>query len=120
MEDAQITRWAVCKILQQEGHETLEACNGAEGLTIIAKHSPDCIILDLLMPERSGWDVIEILRRQGSTIPVIVITADIQETTRKRCLELGAIAVLQKFPKAAEVTAAIQTALGTKGKGTQE
>ena len=56
-----------------------------------ASVSPDCTVLDLIMPEMGGIEVLQQLGHQGSHGPVIVLTAGIQETTRAACLELGAV-----------------------------
>jgi CheY-like chemotaxis protein len=113
IEDAWLTRRAICKALQAQGHETLEATNGREGLELInTQETIDCMLLDLLMPEVDGWGVLEALKQQNSKLPVIVLTADIQESTRHKCLELGALALLNKPPKSDELRQMIQLALG--------
>jgi len=111
VEDAQVTRRMIGKILLAEGHTLLEASNGREGLEIALERHPDCILLDLLMPELEGQEVLMELQARNVTIPAIVLSADIQETTRQQCLNLGAIAVLNKPPKAGEINSAVQKAL---------
>ncbi|MBW4680167.1 MAG: response regulator [Microcoleus vaginatus WJT46-NPBG5] len=112
IEDAWFTRRAIGKILQQSGYETLEAENGREGLEIAASRPDiDGILLDLLMPEVDGWGVLKALREKQSRLPVIVLTADIQESTRQQCLELGAFTVINKPPKPEELRQVLQTAL---------
>ena len=111
VEDAWFTRRMICKTLQTAGHETLEAGSGQEGLERVLAHSPDCILLDLLMPDMDGRDVLQSLRTQGVQTPVLVLTADIQASSRQQCLALGAIAVLSKPPDAQELCGAIQQAL---------
>ncbi|MBD1938848.1 response regulator [Microcoleus sp. FACHB-68] len=112
IEDAWFTRRAICKILQGSGYETLEAANGREGLEIVASRPDiDCMLLDLLMPEVDGWGVLKALREQQSQLPVIVLTADIQESTRLQCLELGAFTVINKPPKPEELRHVLQAAL---------
>ncbi|MBT3384468.1 MAG: response regulator [Prolixibacteraceae bacterium] len=81
------------------GHEVIEAGGGALGLEKIGETNPDCIICDLLMPEVSGFMVLEELQKKGNTIPVIILTADIQDSVRETCLSLGARVVLNKPPK---------------------
>ncbi len=110
VEDAWFTRRAICKILQKEGYKTLEAVNGREGLELLQLHHPDCMLLDLLMPEIDGWGVLKALTEMQAKVPVIVITADIQASTRQKCLELGAIALINKPPKADELRQALKTA----------
>lgn len=65
------------KILEDAGENVLKAFSGREGLDLIGKHKPDLIILDLMMPEMSGFEVVDILRRDDNTkdIPVFVLTA---------------------------------------------
>lgn len=112
IEDAWFTRRAIGKILQGSGYETLEAENGREGLEIAASRPDiDCILLDLLMPEVDGWGVLKALREKQSRLPVIVLTADIQESTRQQCLELGAFTVINKPPKPEELRRVLETAL---------
>lgn len=114
VEDAWLSRRVICKILQAAGYETLEAPNGLEALNILQTHNPDCILLDLLMPGMEGREVLKALRLQGCTIPVIVITADIQASTREECLELGALTVLNKMPNAEELTQWVRKALASR------
>lgn len=111
VEDSWLSRRVLCKILKEKGYEILEAASGPEALEILRSKSPDCILLDLLMPEMEGREVLKILREQGSKIPVIVITADIQKTTRSECLELGAIAVINKIPDSEELTGWVEKAI---------
>lgn len=111
IEDAALSRQMLRKILQPEGHTILEAKNGREGLEMASTHNPDCILLDILMPEMGGREVLKALRLQDSQIPTIVITADIQESTRQECLELGAFAVLHKLIKPNELRQWIEKAL---------
>lgn len=114
VEDAKLTLRMLSQILRQEGHEVLEAGSGLQGLELAMTRSPDCIFLDLLMPDLDGREVLQILRDQGLKIPVLVITADIQETTRQECLNLGAVAVLKKVLKPEILRQGIQIALGAK------
>ena len=111
VEDSWLSRRVLCKMLQQKGYETVEAASGPQALEMLPRISPDCILLDLLMPEMEGREVLKILREQGSKIPVIVVTADIQKTTRCECLELGAIAVINKIPDSEELTGWVEKAI---------
>lgn len=111
VEDSWLSRRVLCKMMQEKGYETVEAASGQQALEMLPRISPDCILLDLLMPEMEGREVLKILREQGSKIPVIVITADIQKTTRCECLELGAIAVINKIPDSEELTGWVEKAI---------
>jgi len=63
------------------------------------------------MPGTDGMDVLRHLHSLGVNIPIIVLTADIQEDTRKQCLELGAVDVLNKPPKKHTLLMAISKAI---------
>jgi CheY-like chemotaxis protein len=114
IDDSAFTRKRIRDMVKAVGHETLEAANGREGLAMTAAHAPDCILTDLLMPEMDGIEVLEALRKGGSEIPVIVLTADIQESTHARCLALGAKAVMNKPPKQDVLHNTIAEMLGCK------
>ncbi len=96
LEDSLLSRRMINRILISAGYEVLEVSDGKAGLAIIGTQAIDCILLDLLMPEMSGQEVLAALKEQGLRIPVIVISADIQDSTRQRCLDLGAVAILPK------------------------
>ncbi|HAG82858.1 MAG TPA: response regulator [Cyanobacteria bacterium UBA12227] len=110
-DDAAFSRRMIRKAVQEGGYEVIEAANGLECLEMVATNSPDCIISDLLMPELDGFGVLKALRDQGSNIPVVVLSADIQDSARQQCLELGAFMMLKKPPKAPEILEALQKAL---------
>ncbi len=96
VDDSMFQRHAVGKLLKEAGHCVLEAENGRVALEKATSDSPDAMILDLIMPECSGFETLDTLRRNGSQIPIFIFTADIQQTTRQKCLELGATAFLNK------------------------
>ncbi len=96
VDDSAFQRDNLRYLLQLDNHIVLEAKNGREGLEKIAAHAPDCVLLDIMMPELDGWDVLEALRKRGARVPVIMLIADIQESTRQKCLERGAVAVMHK------------------------
>ncbi len=118
VEDSWLTRRVICKILRAEGYETWEASSGPEALEMIRTQTPDCMLLDLLMPDMEGREVLQSMRDAGLKIPTIVITADIQATTREECMELGAIAVIHKMPNSDELIGWIEKALGASEEST--
>jgi len=77
------------------------------------------MLLDLLMPEMEGREVLQAMRDRGYKIPVIVITADIQASTRSECMELGALAVIHKMPNSDELIGWIKKALSVSEENTQ-
>ncbi|OEU67750.1 MAG: hypothetical protein BA863_12825 [Desulfovibrio sp. S3730MH75] len=120
VDDSSTMRKAITKVLKEGGHNTLEGADGRKGLEIAAIHAPDCILLDLIMPEVDGLGVLKTLREQGSKIPVIVLTADIQEIVRKECLELGATAFINKPMIGPELLKTIRKVLGLKEETSNE
>ena len=78
--------------LQLEGFKVFDATNGLQGLKIAQREKPDLILLDLNLPEMSGFEVLEELKRSDTTnkIIVVVLTNYSQKEDIDRCLDLGA------------------------------
>ena len=70
-------RCTVAEILREEGFRVREARNGVEALEKVAVERPDLVLLDLLMPGMSGWQVLQTLRstKRYRTLPVVVLSA---------------------------------------------
>jgi two-component system, OmpR family, phosphate regulon response regulator PhoB len=89
----------VCRLnLEAAGFRVLEATDGDEALAVVKADRPDVILLDIMMPRVSGWEVAAelIADRTTDRIPIIFITARSGVTERIRALELGAQAYLTK------------------------
>ncbi len=99
IDDSWLSRRAMVNMISQYGHEIIEAENGIEGLEKLKETDPDCIFLDLLMPEMDGYQVLAELNKKKIKTPVVVCSADIQETAKNECLQLGAIDFINKPPK---------------------
>lgn len=109
IDDSRYTRLPIVKFLQSQGFTVLEADNGAAGLELAAKEKPDIILTDLLMPEMDGYELLDRLRADNNPVPVIVITADIQNSTREKVMQLGARDMINKpanLPKLLELISA--------------
>jgi len=78
--------------LQRAGYETLRASTGKEAIDAAQRHAPGLILLDIMLPELSGWEVCRLLREspQGRSIPIIMLTALADEEARIKGLSLGA------------------------------
>src|SRR5688572_3050564 len=76
--------------LQREGYEVLQARDGEAALRMLAERAPDLVLLDLMLPRRSGYEVLDRLRRDGRELPVIVVTARGEELDKVKGLDLGA------------------------------
>jgi DNA-binding response OmpR family regulator len=75
--------------LEREGYQVLMAFDGKTALVMAANQRPDLIILDLMLPETSGWDVCRAIRKE-SEVPIIMLTARDEVTDKIVGLEMGA------------------------------
>jgi two-component system OmpR family response regulator len=75
--------------LRKEGFEVVTATDGAEALNVARRDKPDLIILDIMLPKMSGFDVCRILRKE-MTVPILMLTAKAEETDKIVGLEIGA------------------------------
>ncbi len=78
--------------LQGEGFDVKRVSNGEEALAATISFKPDLILLDIMMPRVSGFDVLDILRNtpEAGNVKIVVLTALSQESDKKRAKELGA------------------------------
>ena len=95
IDDSSFQRMMVKNLLIEHGHDPILAENGAVALERL-EEQPDAVLCDLVMPVLDGFEFLETLSRSESKVPTIVISADIQESARTRCLELGASGFLNK------------------------
>jgi CheY-like chemotaxis protein len=112
VDDSIISRSGLKNILKTIGVQILEAKDGVEGIEMIQSHKPDLVILDILMPKKTGIEVLEYNKAQNIVINCIMCSADIQETTKTRCLELGAVDFVNKPPKPNVLIQLVQQYLG--------
>jgi len=101
--------------LQFEGYQTITAGDGERGLALALSEAPDLIVLDLMMPGMSGWDVCRTLRQKALDIPVIMLTARGEEVDQIRGLEMGADDYVTKPFSLRELLARIRAVLRRPG-----
>lgn len=112
VDDSRLSRRAfVAKPLRAAGYEVIEAENGVEGLKAFKEHNPDLVISDLLMPEMDGFEFVTALRELKTQCPIIVASADIQDTSRQRIDELGTFGFLNKPFKSDQLLELVENAL---------
>lgn len=99
--------------LRQEGCEVLEATNGLEALQLLPQ--TDVVILDLMLPQLTGWQVAQELRRDYPDLPLMMLTARGEETERIQGLELGADDYVTKPFSPREVVARVRALLRRSG-----
>lgn len=107
--------------------EALKALIGSMGLSVddfssaeeflnSGRSQPDCLILDVMMPGLSGWDLQQRLRADKQLVPIIFITAHYSEKERARALEAGAVDFLGKPFTEQQLLLAIGTSLSLRNK----
>jgi two-component system alkaline phosphatase synthesis response regulator PhoP len=101
--------------LRFEGYQTLSAQNGKDGLALALREAPDLILLDVMMPQLSGWDLLRALRQKGLDVPVIMLTARGEEVDRVLGLELGADDYVTKPFSLRELLARVRAVLRRPG-----
>ena len=85
-------------LLDEEGYEVLSTISAKQGLKIIETDKPDLVLLDLKMPDISGYDFLKMLYadKSNKTIPVIAVTAIQEEESIKESYKLGVMDVILK------------------------
>jgi len=75
VDDSQVIREAVCKLLIEEGHEARSVQSGREGIELFQSARFDLALIDVVLPDISGMDVLAAIRRVNREIPVIMMSA---------------------------------------------
>ena len=107
IEDEAVIRKAIRLACEKEGYEVIEAENGTEGLRLTDSAHPDLILLDLMLPDISGFDVCREIRKSGSRVPVVILSAKTEEIDIVVGLEIGADDYITKPFRARELLARI-------------
>lgn len=110
IEDDDSIRLALRLALEDEGYEVREAADGRSGLESFAQHEPDLVLLDLRLPDISGFEVCRTLR-SGSIVPIIIVTAQTDTYDLVAGLEAGADDYVTKPVVPKELAARIRAAL---------
>ena len=92
VEDEQVLNKALSIELLDAGYEVLSAANGEAGLELIQTEKPDLVLLDLVLPKMSGFEVLEAVKKDTKLkhIPVIILSNLGQDEDREKGLKLGA------------------------------
>jgi FixJ family two-component response regulator len=111
VDDDSGVRRALCRLLGASTIQAQSFASAREFLDSLGSGVPDCLILDLQMPEMTGLELQRELVRLGARIPTIVITAHNESGLRERCLAAGAAAFLVKPLNSTELLASISSAV---------
>jgi signal transduction histidine kinase len=118
IEDEEVSRYVIRQALSSLRVELIEAATAADGLRRAREERPDLILLDLLMPEMNGFEVLQELRRSESTrgIPVIVVTSKLLTPSDRKLLdEHGALLLPKDVFSRADGGETVQGALARAG-----
>ena len=113
VDGSELNRSLAKSTLEAEGHRVVLAASGAEGIAAFEREPPDCVLLDVRMPDIDGFTVCEHIRSLagGADIPVVFFTASRDVETFDRALRAGADDFLTKPLRPAELLVRVQTAL---------
>jgi len=108
---------ALTFIIRKEGHTVLEARNGEEALERIRAEHPVVVFLDVMMPKKNGFEVLEEIRGDAALkgTCVILLTAKGQDSDRERGLQLGADEFMTKPFSPAAIVARLREILAARG-----
>ncbi|HMI28979.1 MAG TPA: response regulator [Gaiellaceae bacterium] len=115
-DDDRDIRQLVAFRLERADYEVVEATDGEEAVRLVTELLPDLAVLDLMMPKLNGYEVTQAIRRHEETkrIPVILLTARVQEADVARGFEAGADDYLRKPFSPQELLARVQAILGRR------
>ncbi len=75
VEDESILRRLIARNLEARGHTVRQAGTAAEGVGVLLRRPPDLLLLDINLPDGSGWDVLREMERHGIEVPTVVMSA---------------------------------------------
>lgn len=97
VEDELPLRRIIARNLTNRGHSVREATTAAEAINALREGRPDLLLLDINLPDLTGWDVLRDLRQRGVEVPTIIVSA--VRVSQKRLTEFRPLAYLPKpFP----------------------
>jgi CheY-like chemotaxis protein len=101
-------------MLKRSGYEILKVTDARMAVHMLESNSPDLFIVDLMMPEVDGFQLLEYLRQRSQTAqtPVVVLTAREDYESQDRCIKLGANSYLTKPVTRTELVEAVDALLG--------
>lgn len=91
VEDKANSRELLRTVLEQQGYDVTEARDGDEALSIVRQQAPDLVLMDLQIPSRNGFDVLQEIRKDASlaNLPVVAVTANAMPGDREKVLAAG-------------------------------
>jgi len=114
VEDEDNIALALSHLIGRAGYRLRRAATGNAALDALSEERPDLVVLDVMLPERSGYEICQIIRRDAALegVKVLMITASGGEAERRKGLAVGADAFMTKPFASADLTAKINALLG--------
>jgi len=112
-DDSSFQRKIIADIIVEIGHEVIAVPDGMEAIEIIEESGSeiDCALFDILMPTITGTELLIKVKEIMPNLPVIMVSADIQDSRKKECFDLGAFAFLNKPAKKEELLETLTRAI---------
>ncbi len=110
-------RQSLARLLEDDGHDVIEAVDGAAALEMVVTHNPDVLLLDNLMPKKDGFQVLEELRKNKdfAQLPVIMVTVKGAPRDRDAAVRLGVVDYISKPWLPGEIELRVKWALKAAG-----
>lgn len=89
VEDDAHTRRLMSAVLERSGFDVLTACDGVEALEVLERKHVDLMVVDVMMPRMDGYELTQVLRGGGSTVPLLMVTAKEQPEDKKHGFRIG-------------------------------
>lgn len=112
VDDSAYARRKIRQVLEEAGYEVVEAPDGETALRLAREEPIDLATVDLLMPGMDGLELMRRLHEVDASLPLVVVTADVQEATRQEVFLAGAGAFVAKVQKPEAVLSTVSTLLG--------
>lgn len=106
--------------LSKEGFEVSKAYTGEEGVGLFEDNGADAVVLDMTLPEMHGVQTLQAIRNLNANVPVVVVTGETSDETRRKCERLGVQQYLSKPADYQDIMDALRRALDDPKTSTEE
>ncbi len=108
------------RALTQEGFRVTKAYTGEEGIALFEDRGADAVVLDMTLPEMHGLQTHQAIRGRNANVPVVVVTGETSDETRRQCERLGVQEYLSKPADHRQIISALRRALADPKTTTEE
>ena len=108
-DDSKLLRKKLRLELEKLDCEVLEAANGKESVEIVLQQMPDCVFLDIVMPEVGGIEALQVIKEVSPEIPVVMLSSAGSPQKLMTTLKMGAMEFIQKPYKTEQIQKVVET-----------